>query len=244
MPRTRQSITNEIAALRREQDAVILAHSYQMAEVQDVADVVAGTLGLLRAARDSSASVLVACCRFELARAVTALCPSKAVLYPAPLPVRAPLPAPETDPAEHDTARYDPRTISDRVHEAILATEVAPKKQRFPTATVLAHRGCLPEVRALANVVDDTDGLCAAAQKRPESTYLVVAGIGLLHRLQKSNPRAAFIPATLKPLAGDDKPLSLNNVVWALREHKTRIALSEQDARESRVALTALLDAP
>ena len=60
--RTSTQLQEEVRALARERDAVILAHNYQVPEVQDVADYVGDSLGLSRqaaatdAARSSSAA--------------------------------------------------------------------------------------------------------------------------------------------------------------------------------------------
>ena len=53
------TLTAEIAALKRERDAIVLAHTYQRAEVQDAADVVGDSLGLSREAAATDRSVIV-----------------------------------------------------------------------------------------------------------------------------------------------------------------------------------------
>lgn len=74
----------EITALRRERDAVILAHNYQPGPVQDAADFVGDSLAMARFARSSPASTLVVAGVHFMAETAAILCPDKRVLLPDP----------------------------------------------------------------------------------------------------------------------------------------------------------------
>jgi len=77
-------LSEEVRALAAERNAVILAHNYQVPEVQDVADRMGDSLGLSRAAATTDAEVIVFCGVHFMAETASILSPSKTVLIPDP----------------------------------------------------------------------------------------------------------------------------------------------------------------
>ncbi|WP_105318454.1 quinolinate synthase NadA [Thermus tenuipuniceus] len=123
----RELLVQEVLRLKAERQAVILAHSYQLPEVQEVADFVGDSLGLAREAQRTKAKVIVFAGVHFMAETAAILNPEKTVL----------LPDLEAGCSLADSIRP----------EDILAW-----KQDHPEGIVVAYVNTKAEVKALADV--------------------------------------------------------------------------------------------
>jgi quinolinate synthase len=76
------ALQDEVRALAAERDAVILAHNYQLPEIQDVAHYVGDSLGLSQQAARTESELIVFCGVHFMAETASVLCPEKRVLIP------------------------------------------------------------------------------------------------------------------------------------------------------------------
>ncbi len=116
-------LIEKILSLKQKRKAVILAHNYQVGEVQDIADFVGDSLGLSQKAAKTDAEVIVFCGVHFMAETASILCPDKTVLLP-------------------DMNAGCPMA------DMITAEKLREKKREFPNAAVVCYVNSTADVKA------------------------------------------------------------------------------------------------
>ncbi|CAM3074155.1 quinolinate synthase NadA [Skermania piniformis] len=117
----------EIARLAAERNATILAHNYQLPEIQDIADHVGDSLALSRIAADVDAETIVFCGVHFMAETAKILSPAKTVLIP------------------------DARAGCS-LADSITADELRAWRAEYPDAVVVSYVNTTAEVKALTDI--------------------------------------------------------------------------------------------
>jgi len=127
-PQPLSPIQKEILRLKKERDAVILAHNYQVDEIQRVADFVGDSLGLSYKAAETNAANIVFCGVHFMAETAKIVNPSKTVLLPEP-------------------------AAGCSLSDSCPAAELAEYKKANPGLCVVAYINCSADVKALSDVI-------------------------------------------------------------------------------------------
>ena len=127
MQNRNNELTEKILNLKETRGAVILAHNYQLGEVQDIADFVGDSLELSQNAARTNAEVIVFCGVHFMAETASILSPDKIVLLPD---IHAGCP----------------------MANMITADELRQRKRELPGATVVCYVNSSAEVKAESNV--------------------------------------------------------------------------------------------
>ena len=137
------NLSEEIRALCREKNAIIMAHYYQRPEIQDVADFVGDSLALAQQAAKTDADIIVMCGVHFMAETAKILCPDKKVLIPAP----------EAGCSLADSCK---------------ATDLAAWKASHPDHMVVSYVNTSAAVKALTDVVVTSSNALKIVEQLPE----------------------------------------------------------------------------
>lgn len=80
--KSKEELIEEINRLKKEREAVIMAHYYQQRDIQDIADYIGDSLALAQIAAKTDAKVIVMCGVHFMGETAKILCPDKTVLVP------------------------------------------------------------------------------------------------------------------------------------------------------------------
>jgi len=123
-----QALAHEIRTLKTQLNAVILAHNYQIPEIQDLADYVGDSLGLAQQAAKTNADVIVFCGVHFMAETAKILNPNKIVVLPD-------------------------KDAGCSLEESCPAEELAKLQSTNPNFWTIAYINCSAAVKALCDVI-------------------------------------------------------------------------------------------
>lgn len=140
----------EISRLKKELNAIILAHYYQEPDIQDIADFLGDSLQLAQAAKSTNADVIVFCGVHFMAETAKILNPTKQVLLP------------------------------DLAAGCSLADSCPPNlfaqfKAQHPDAVVISYINCTAEIKAMSDIICTSSNAEKIVRSVPESQKIIFA---------------------------------------------------------------------
>jgi len=145
-----KELIEEINRLRKERNAIILAHYYQEAEIQDIADFVGDSLQLSQQAAKTKADVIVFAGVHFMAETAKILCPSKTVLLP-----------------DLDAGCSLADSCNAKDFEVFL--------KKYPGHTVISYVNTTAEIKALTDIICTSSNALDIVKSLPENEKIVFA---------------------------------------------------------------------
>lgn len=170
MDNINDELTEKVLKLKKERNAVILAHNYQLGEVQDIADFVGDSLELSQKAAKTDAEVIVFCGVHFMAETASILYPDKVVLLPD---IHAGCP----------------------MADMITAARLKERKRELPTSTVVCYINSPAEVKAESDVCCTSANAVKVIESLDNEEVLFVPDQYLGHYIStKTDKRITFWP--------------------------------------------------
>ncbi len=157
------TINEEIQQLKKEKNVLILAHNYQLPEIQDVADIVGDSLELAQHAAIAKEDILIICGVRFMAETAKILSPEKTVLIPVP-------------DAGCPLADY---LTPEMIHNA---------RKEHPDAAVVVYVNSSVEVKAAADITCTSANAAAVVRSLPEKKILFGPDANLAFYVQQQVP--------------------------------------------------------
>jgi len=126
-------------------------------------------------------------------------------------------------------------------HNRILPEHVAAARRAHPGAIVLAHPECLPAAVALADFALSTGGMLKFVRESAATEFVIGTETGILYRMKKENPEKKFYPLEPEPVCPNMKKITLEDVLFALRELAPRIELDPETVVLAKLPIARML---
>ncbi|WML43430.1 quinolinate synthase NadA [Neobacillus sp. PS3-40] len=307
-------LVEEIQEWKKKRNAILLAHNYQLPEIQDIADVLGDSLSLARATVDTTKDVIVFCGVHFMAETAAILNPEKTVLLPdleAGCSLADSITADQLRAwkAEHPGAvvvsyvntTAEVKAESDycctssnaveivrsipedteilflpdmflgsfvknetgrenihiwmgecHVHAGIAPHQVEGVLTQHPEAELLVHPECGCSTSSMYLMSEgmlpkskthilSTGNMLKHSKNSDADEFIVATEVGIIHQLQKQNPKKRFVPANPDAVCPFMKMITLEKVLDALKENKHVITVPTEIAERAKLAIERMV---
>jgi len=206
-----ETIKDKIRRLKKERDAVILAHYYVPEDVQDIADYVGDSYYLCRIASEESANVIVLCGVYFMGESAKIINPDKTVLMPE-LKAECPMAyMSKPEDVERIRAMYD-------------------------DTAVVCYVNSTAEIKALSDVCVTSSNALAVIRALPQQHIYFIPDKNLGRYVAKQVPEKQFICGN--GFCHVHTGISAEDVIKVKREHREAAVVSHPECREEVISIS------
>ncbi len=126
-------------------------------------------------------------------------------------------------------------------HHNIKKEEILVLKNAHPSAEILVHPECQPDVIELADYAFSTNGMVAHVKTSPTNEFIIGTEKGLCYRLEKENPGKKFYPVP-SAICPNMKKTTLEKVLKSIATLEPTIELSEEIIKKAQIPLQRMMD--
>ncbi|GMQ61833.1 quinolinate synthase NadA [Vallitalea maricola] len=298
----KENLKTKLIELKKKKNAVILAHNYQLDEIQEVADYIGDSLALSKIAMSVKEDVIVFCGVKFMAETAKILSPDKKVILPV---IEAGCPMADMVTAEklrsvkedypeaavvcyvnssaevkaesdicctssnainvadsiksnkilfvpdQNLGSYVGKQIIDKevilwqgfciVHNRVTIQNLLHIKEKYPSAPVLVHPECRPEIVEQADFIGSTSEIIREVKKLKDKKIIIGTEKGILYTLKKQNPDKEFILLSEKLTCMNMKKTTLKDVIAALENETNIIEVDERVRKKAYDALKKMI---
>ena len=292
-----------IKELKKKNNAIILAHNYQLPEIQDIADFIGDSLDLSMKATKTDAKNIVFCGVDFMAQSAKILNPEKNVIHPD-LEAKCPM-ANMVNPKDlsklknmhldaevvsyinttaeikamsdicctsansvkivkslpskkiifvpdRNLGEYVKRFVKDKelilwpgvcpTHHNIRKEEILKLKKVHPSAEIIVHPECRPEIIDLSDSALSTNGMVNYVKESNAKEFIIGTEKELCYRLKKENPEKKFYPINTA-ICPNMKKITLEKVLYSLEYLKPKIELTDEIIEKAKIPLQKMMEA-
>ena len=266
-----KELIEKINKLKKEKNAVILAHCYQNVEIDEVADYVGDSLYLSQMAAKTDADIILFAGVYFMAQTAKILCPdiptvcyinstaevksecdicctsSNAVKIVGSLNADKVLFLPDTylgKWVEAQLGNLDVITYPGfcPTHLQIRPEDITAAREKYPDAPVLAHPECHQSVTKLADYVGSTTGIMKYAVESDKKRFIIATEKGVADRLKRDYPDKEFILIKENIICPNMKWHNLIDIYSALEKEEHEIIVDKEIAAKALNCIDRMLD--
>jgi quinolinate synthase len=129
------------------------------------------------------------------------------------------------------------------VHNRFTVDDVEAARDEHPTARLIVHPECPPDVAALADEVASTSGMVAAVRANPGvRDWIIGTEMGLVEQLSAAYPNKGMHPLSRRAVCNNMKLTTLAKAAWALEHEANEVTVPAGIAVRAKRALDRMLE--